>query len=308
MLDINHILVVLNREDTEQPALDRALWLAKALNADLTLMTATWDSYGDHSSRLGEDTKSSIREAMLSRTQTWLDSFASLPECAGIKIATEVHWQKHLHDAALESLRNTTFDLVMKSTHKHGLLDRIFSHTDWNLMRHCPAPVMMVKSATPWKHNRILASIDATSDDKGHTLINDNILSFAEHLTDHFETDLHIANSYPMVAVAFAMLPEVTPPDDIQNYVTEQHKEATAQWAKKFNVHNDHVHVEEGDADQVIPDIAASIEADLVVVGTVGRDGVSGVLIGNTAESLVDKVSCDILVIKPQDGVRPDID
>lgn len=308
MLDINHILVVLNREDTEQPALDRALWLAKALNADLTLMTATWDSYGDHSSRLGEDTKSSIREAMLSRTQTWLDSFASLPECAGIKIATEVHWQKHLHDAALESLRNTAFDLVMKSTHKHGLLDRIFSHTDWNLMRHCPAPVMMVKSATPWKHNRILASIDATSDDKGHTLINDNILSFAEHLTDHFETDLHIANSYPMVAVAFAMLPEVTPPDDIQNYVTEQHKEATAQWAKKFNVHNDHVHVEEGDADQVIPDIAASIEADLVVVGTVGRDGVSGVLIGNTAESLVDKVSCDILVIKPQDGVRPDID
>lgn len=308
MLDINHILVVLNKEDTEQPALDRALWLAKALDADLTLMTTTWDSYGDHSSKLGNDTKNSIREALIARAQAWLDSFVSLPECAEINISTEVHWQKHLHDAALESLRNNVFDLVIKATHKHGLLDRLFSHTDWNIMRHCPAPVLMVKSATPWKHNRILASIDSTSEERGHKLLNDNILSFSEHLTDHFETDLHIANCYPMVAVAFAMVPEVTPPEGIQDYVTEQHKEATAQWAKKFNVHEDHIHIKEGDADQVIPDIVASISADVVVVGTVGRDGMSGVLIGNTAESLVDKVNCDILVIKPQDGVRPDIE
>lgn len=308
MLDINHILVVLNKDDTEQPALDRALWLAKALDADLTLMTTTWDSYGDHSSKLGDETKTSICEAMHTRAQSWLDSFVALPECADIRVSTEVHWPKHLHDAALESLRNNDFDLVIKATHKHGLLERLFSHTDWNIMRYCPAPVLMVKSAAPWKHNRILASIDATSEDSGHALLNDNILSFAEHLADHFETDLHIANCYPMVAVAFAMVPEVSPPEGIQEYVTAQHKEATDQWAKKFNVHNDHVHIEEGDADQVIPDIAANITADVVVVGTVGRDGMSGVLIGNTAESLVDKVGCDILVIKPQDGVRPDIE
>lgn len=308
MLDINHILVVLNKDDAEQSALDRAIWLANALNADLTLMTTTWDSYGDQSSKLGDETKSSIRKALISRAQAWLDSFIAQPEFKGVDVSTEVHWQKHLHDAALESLRNKGADLVVKATHKHGLIERLFSHTDWNIMRHCPAPVLMVKTATPWKHNRILASIDSTSEEKGHHLLNDNILSYAEHLADHFETDLHIANCYPMVAVAFAMVPEVSPPEGIQEYVTEQHEEATAQWAKKFNVHSDHVHIEEGDADQVIPDIASTIDADVVVVGTVGRDGMSGVLIGNTAESLVDKVACDILVIKPQDGVRPDIE
>ena len=84
MLDINHILVVLNKDDTEQPALDRALWLAKALDADLTLMTTTWDSYGDHSSKLSDETKNSIREAMHTRAQSWLDSFVALPECVAI--------------------------------------------------------------------------------------------------------------------------------------------------------------------------------------------------------------------------------
>jgi len=308
MLDINHILVVLDQNDSEQPGFDRATWLAKALNADLTLLTTAWDSFGDSASQLADTTASSIREALIRRADTWVSSFIDDPACEGLSVSTEVHWQKHLHDAAIESARNNDYDLVIKSTYKHGLVERLFSHTDWNLMRHCPAPVLMVKTPQPWNHNRILASIDATSEDTGHALINDNILSYAEHLADHFDTDLHIANAYPMVAVAFAMIPEVTPPDDIQDYVTNQHKDATARWAGKFNVEDDHVHMAEGDAEEVIPDIAAEISADLVVVGTVGRDGLSGVLIGNTAESLVDKLTCDVLVIKPQDGVAPDVD
>jgi len=308
MLDINHILIVLDQKDTEQPGLDRAIWLARALDADLTLLTTAWDDISDAYSDLQQETRQTIRTALTQKADKWLASFAESEGLKDITIRTEVHWQKHLHDAAIESTRNTDFDLVIKSTHKHGILDRLFSHTDWNLMRHCPAPVLMVKSAYPWKNNRVLAAIDATSADRGHELINDNILSFAEHLADHFETDLHIANAYPLVAVAFAMVPEVTAPDNIQSFVTEQHEEATRQWADKFNIHKDHIHIAEGDADEVISEIATKTDADLVVVGTVGREGLSGVLIGNTAESLVDKVHCDVLVIKPLDGVNPDIE
>ncbi|WP_442903805.1 universal stress protein [Gilvimarinus sp. 1_MG-2023] len=43
-----------------------------------------------------------------------------------------------------------------------------------------------------------------------------------------------------------------------------------------------------------------------MVVGSIGRSGISGVFIGNTAEQLVDKIACDVLIIKPQDGVLPD--
>lgn len=306
MLDINHILVVLDNEHLQQQALERATWLAAALDADLTLLTATHEAYCDDSSSIDLDTRQRIKEALINKSTAWIESF--IEDDSELNIRTEVHWQKHLHDAVIDSMRHQDYDLVIKGTQQHSLVDRIFTHTDWNLLRHCPAPVLLVKNARPWRHNRILASIDATSSDEGHVIINDNILSYAEHLADHFETDLHLANAYPLVSVAFAMVPEVTAPDDIQKYILEQHHEACAEWARKYNINDDHVHIDEGDADDVIARFADDLEADLVVVGTVGREGLAGVLLGNTAELLVDKVDCDVLVIKPADGVKPDAD
>lgn len=150
-------------------------------------------------------------------------------------------------------------------------------------------------------------SIDATSHDEGHQLINENILDFAEHLADHFDTDLHLLNAYPMVALAFAMVPEVTAPDDIQDFVTRQHKDNCDRYAAKYKINSDHIHIAEGDPEDVVEAINKELDADLVVIGTVGREGLAGVLLGNTAERIVDRVPCDVLVIKPQDGVKPDV-
>ncbi len=308
MMDINHILVVLDSDHPEQIALDKAIWLASVVDADITLLTSVYEPYCGDESALDNDTVKQIRQARLASTQRWIDSF--LPEVSPDvrKVSTRVLWHKHLHNAVLEVTRQQDFDLVIKGTLPHSVLDRIFTHTDWNLMRHCPAPVLLVKSPAPWKHNRLLASVDATTTDEGHQLINDNILSYAEHLADHFETDLHLVNAYPQISVAFAMVPEVTAPDDIQDYITEQHQTACEALGRKYNVNADHLHVMEGEPDAVVAKVAANIEADVVVVGTVARCGVAGVLIGNTAEQLVDEVHCDVLVVKPLDGVKPEED
>ena len=307
MLDINHILVVLDSEHPEQPAFDRALALASSVKADITILGSCYEAYCEESSSLEIDTKSKIKNALINNCQQWLDTFISEAEKKNIEISTEVHWQKNLHNAVMASMNTSNFDLVIKGTKPHSIVDRIFTHSDWNLLRHCPAPVLLVKSAKPWANNRILASIDATSHDEGHKLINENILDFAEHLADHFSTDLHLVNSYPMVALAFAMVPEVTAPDDIQKYITEQHKVECEYYANKYSINDDHIHITEGDPDDVVEVMAKEIEADLVVIGTVAREGLSGVLLGNTAERIIDRVLCDVLVIKPLDGVKPDV-
>lgn len=309
MLDINHILVVLDADHPEQFAFDRALYLARAVGADITLTSNCYEAYCEESSSLDIETKEKIRSALIHKTQSWLESFHDEAKEAGVTISDEVHWQKNLHDAVMESMNNSDFDLVIKGTpDHHSLLDRIFAHTDWALLRHCPAPVLLVKSATRWKNNRILASIDATSHDPGHLLINENILDFAEHLADHFSTDLHLINAYPLVALAFAMVPEVTAPDNIQKYVTEQHHSACQRYRDKYGIQEDHIHIAEGDTEDVIEAYSKEIDADVVVIGTIGREGLTGALLGNTAERIVDRVPCDVLVIKPLDGVKPDVD
>lgn len=304
MLNINHILVVLDKGSNELEALQKGVWLARSVDAELTLLTNTWDSYSADNTTLDDDTRYQLKEGLISQAEKWLKSF--IHDVDDIKVNVDVRWQKHLYEAVIEATRETNYDLVLKRPNKHSLMDRIFTPVDWNLLRHCPAPFMLIKSSDPWKHNRLLASIDATSADDGHQLINDNILSFAEQLSDHFDTDLHLVNAYPLVNVAFAMVPEVTAPDDLHQYVQEQHEEACGKWADKYNISRDKVHVSEGAPEIVVSDLSKNLETDVVIIGSVGRTGLSGVLIGNTAELLLDKVECDILVIKQTDGVSPD--
>lgn len=308
MFDINHILVVVDQQSIEQPALNRAVWLSRALNAELTVVTNTFDAYGDSASTLDQITQKALKAAVMNHSELWLEGLIEPLQSDDFQITHQAIWCKHAHEAVFKMVHQGNYDLVIKATKQHSLIDRFFLHTDWNLLRHCPAPVLLVKTSEPWQHNRILASIDATSPDEGHQLINDNILSYSEHLADHFETDLHLANAYPTIAIAFAMIPEVSAPDDIQQYVTYQHDNAAERWANKFNINSDHIHIGEGDTEQVIVNISREIKADLVVVGTVGRGGISGVLIGNTAERLVDQLTCDVLVIKPLDGVDPNVE
>ena len=49
----------------------------------------------------------------------------------------------------------------------------------------------------------------------------------------------------------------------------------------------------------MIPEVAKEIEAELVILGTVGRTGLSAALLGNTAEHVISKLNCNLLAIKP---------
>lgn len=60
-----------------------------------------------------------------------------------------------------------------------------------------------------------------------------------------------------------------------------------------------------GEASSVIPALAEKKQVSLIVMGTVSRTGVAGLLIGNTAEKLLQKVNCSVLAVKPDDFITP---
>jgi universal stress protein E len=62
-------------------------------------------------------------------------------------------------------------------------------------------------------------------------------------------------------------------------------------------VQQDHVHVRQGKPAQVIRDVAIELDADLIIVGTIGRDGIKGSVVGNTSERLLDQTHSDLLVL-----------
>ena len=56
---------------------------------------------------------------------------------------------------------------------------------------------------------------------------------------------------------------------------------------------------------RVIPDLSEHLQAGIVVLGTVGRTGLSAAFLGNTAEQVIDHLRCDLLALKPDQYQTP---
>ena len=63
------------------------------------------------------------------------------------------------------------------------------------------------------------------------------------------------------------------------------------------------VHLVSGHAGEVLPTLADRLRADVIVMGTVARTGISGLIIGNSAETMLRSVSCSVLAVKPNGHV-----
>ncbi len=61
----------------------------------------------------------------------------------------------------------------------------------------------------------------------------------------------------------------------------------------------DNVHVVKGKTPEVVANFVRENEVDLVIMGTVARSGLTGLLMGNTSEKTLDRINCSVLAIKP---------
>jgi universal stress protein E len=48
-----------------------------------------------------------------------------------------------------------------------------------------------------------------------------------------------------------------------------------------------------------IPEVARQTRCAIVVMGAVSRSGLKSIFVGNTAERVLDRLQCDLLVVKP---------
>jgi nucleotide-binding universal stress UspA family protein len=66
------------------------------------------------------------------------------------------------------------------------------------------------------------------------------------------------------------------------------------------------VELRKGEPEDIIPRFVVAEGVDLVVLGTVARTGIAGLIIGNTAERLLQRLVCSVFAIKPN-GFRTPI-
>ncbi|ALQ54483.1 MAG: universal stress protein E [Pseudoalteromonas tetraodonis] len=304
METIKRIIAVIDPTKDDQNALARSIDLAKKSGASITAFMTVYDFSYEMTTMLSGDEREAMRKAVLKDRELWLKDLVSPYQ--NININTQVIWHNRPYEAIINTVINDKYDLVIKGTHQHGALKAvIFTPTDWHLVRKCPTPVLFVKDMAWPAHGNILAAVNAVSENDQHLSLNKRIIKDAQFLCELANAKLNLVNAYPATPVNIAIeIPEFNP-GLYNESVKKHHIESTNELANEFNLTSDQCFIEEGLPEDVIPDVAKRLNSELVVIGTVGRTGLSAALVGNTAEHVIDSLDCDVLALKPDGYVSP---
>lgn len=298
------ILAIIDPTTDNQKALKRAIELAQKTDATITAFLSIYDFSYEMTTMLSSDEREAMRQSLINDRVQWLnDTIAAIPT-HDVVIDSKVIWHNRPFEPIIEHVLNDGYDIVIKGTHQHDKLKSvIFTPTDWHILRKCPCPVLLVKEHSWPINGNIIASLNVGSDEHEHQSLNNKITEEAINLSKLILGNVHLVNSFPGTPVNIAIeIPEFNA-SEYNESMLNHHKEAMTAHANAYGVNIEHTHIEEGLPEDVIEKISDELDAELVILGTIGRTGISAALIGNTAEHVIDRLNCDILALKP-DGYQ----
>lgn len=216
-----------------------------------------------------------------------------------IVVNTAVQVGYPAHEAILRQIRLTKASLVIIEAHKHNVFARLLlSQTDFELIRRCPVPLLIVKGRSAWRNPRILAALDPFHANDKPRVLDGEIVVAARTIAAAVRGSVHAVHVYrPLPSLFPGMTPTAAAPSSEKAYrlaVRRQFDEALG----RYDIANSKAHLLCGDPAVELPALARSLRAGLVVMGAASRSGLKRIFIGNTAERVLDSLHCDVLVVK----------
>ncbi|WP_348728369.1 universal stress protein UspE [Rheinheimera texasensis] len=301
MATYQDVLVVLDPGTEQQKALARAIELAEHTACKLTAFLSIYDFSYEMTTMLSGEERESMRQAVITDREIWIQELLQQARSKGIACSVKVVWHNRPFEAIVQTVTEHGYDLVIKGTHDHDVLkSMIFTPTDWHILRKCPCPVLLVKEHAWPEQGNILAAVNAGSEKAHHKALNQLIIRQAKAMAAMLKAKVHLVNAYPGTPIHVAIeIPEFNPVE-YNDSMRHHHVEAANALAGQFDITSDAVHVLEGMPEDVIPRIARELDAEMVLIGTIGRTGLSAAIIGNTAEHVIDRLDCDVLALKTE--------
>ena len=301
------ILAIFDPTGVDQPAVEKAAILATKFGSRLEIFACDVGAEAANSALINEDVNRA-RSQLKAECQSRLETLAKEHRGRGLDVSTDWAAANLLHEGLIRKIASYNPDLVVKETHHHSIIKRtIITNTDWHLLRDCSVPVLLVK-AKPWSPQmRILACVDPGHHADVAATFDHEILAWSTSLRTALGGQLHVLHSYIPEVLATAAVSAGTPAvggELMQEMIdTEQTARASAilSMVNPYGMEQANVHVQLGSPTDSIPAAAHELHMDLVVMGTISRTALKRILIGSTAERVLDRLACDVLAVKPLD-------
>jgi len=307
---IRRILVALKDPAARSlPALGKAVQLARALDAELVLFEAltTAPSFDSELAQIADLRKieRSMRESSLAR----LERLARRLRRVGIRVSASAEWDYPAHEAVIRAAVRAGADLIVAERHAgRHLAAGLLRLTDCELLRRAPLPVLLVKRGGGYRKPKVLAAVDPDQRYGKPVQLDREILEAGARLARALKGSLHVVHAYsplPLTAYTHGTLSQEIVAD-MQRRSARAAAEKLERLAGPAGIPAARRHLIARHPSDAIEQAAATTHSAVVVMGALARSGLKRLLIGNTAERVLDHLPCDLLVIKPR-GLRPQV-
>ena len=302
-MNFRRILVAVSDCTTKNsPALAKAAAIARAGGSTLTLFHSLYSSAISGESLIGPDRLERDIESAVRQRKQQLEAIAAPHVRDGVQVRVRVRWDYPVHESIVREVLREKSDLVVVESHRHTRLARIvLSNTDWQLIRVCPVPVLFVKSARPYERARILAAIDPLHAYAKPAELDADILAAAAGFARDFNGRLHAVHVYQLATpfTSGVLMEPVPLPVNVGARQIERIRREFTELVGPYDLPERRRHLRAGNAADEIVALAERTEAGLVVMGAISRSGLKRLFVGSTAERVIDRLNCDVLVLKP---------
>lgn len=300
MWSIHRILVAIKDPMAcSLPAVAKATQLARAFDAELELFHAIDSSVYADMAGCNEDralqTENDERMQYVQR----LERIASRVRLHTKKVTVAAEWDFPSYEAILRRAECTGADLIVAECHAGPRLASAFRRlSDGELVRLSPVPVLLVRRARPYHRPTILTAVDPSCAFAKPQELDKDILRVGALLSKALRGKQHAVHAY--VPTSVNDLARATaaglPVTDVR---PTEAKVRFDRLLKSSTVLPQHRHLIGGHPTEGVRNLARRLKAEIVVAGAVSRAGLQRLLIGNTAERLLNSLPCDLLVVKP---------
>ena len=291
MFESNTITVVIDPEIDNQGVIAKAVAVSLVSRAKLEIIYSEYVHYLEDGYFYDPVVAKTLREEHSEVNAKKADALAQLARDAGLSVNVVALWGSPAHRSLVERIAATQPSLVIKSTSHHNRLARIFlANEDWELVRHCPVPLLLVKGL-PWSEPPIfVAAVDPDHlRDKPQSL-DQKLVAHMMELRDRFGGEAHLYH-YDWLPPLSGLYPLRM---DARSESTKLAELGAVNGIDPAYCHWTYVVINDS-----LPALIEEIDAAVVVMGAISRSGIDRVFVGSTAERLLDELVCDVLVVKP---------
>lgn len=205
------------------------------------------------------------------------------------------------------SLKNAC-ELIIKAATEYAMNKKGYGSLDMTLMRKCPTPVWIVKDNS--QNHNIAVAIEAQPDTEEGAELSEKLIKIAQSISQHYDTDFKIISCWNYdLEDSLRNNPWIKmEEEEIQNtkeLVRQEDWNALLKLTEDCAIPPSNIIHINGSPKDKIPEFTTQNDIDLLIMGSVGRTGIQGFFMGNTAETIIDNLNCSVLTTKPNGFISP---